>query len=132
MRAGQAGDSVFIVELGAIEVTIELPDRGPRALARLGTGDLFGEMSLLTGDPRSATLTALCETKVWELSRAAFEPILREKPEIADGLSRVMAKRRLANIMLIQDLTQQERQQAERQWPDDILSRIRRLFALPH
>lgn len=132
MREGETGDSVFIVELGAIEVAVDVPGRGPRTMARLGTGDLFGEMSLLTGDPRSATLTALCETKVWELSREAFQPILREQPAIADRLSRVMARRRLANTMLIRDLSQQERQEAEQQWPDDILSRIRRLFALPH
>lgn len=131
LREGEAGDSVFIVELGAIEVTVEIAGRGAHAMARLGTGDLFGEMSLLTGDPRSATLTALCETKVWELSRAAFEPILRERPAIADRLSRVMAKRRLANAMLIGDLTRQERREAEQRWPDDILSRIRHLFALP-
>lgn len=132
MREGEAGDSIFIVELGAIEVAVAVAERGPRTMARLGTGDFFGEMSLLTGDPRSATLTAMCEGKVWELSRDAFEPILREQPMIADRLSRIMAKRRLANTMLISSLSQQERQDAEQQWPDDILSRIRRLFSLPH
>jgi CRP-like cAMP-binding protein len=131
MREGETGDSVFIVELGAIEVAVEVAGRGPRTLARLGTGELFGEMSLLTGAPRSATLTALCETQVWELSRDAFEPILRERPEIADRLSRTMARRRLANTAAIRTLSQQERQEAEQTWPDDILSRIRRLFALP-
>jgi small-conductance mechanosensitive channel/CRP-like cAMP-binding protein len=131
MREGETGDTVFIVELGAIEVAVEVAGRGPRTLARLGTGELFGEMSLLTGAPRSATLTALCETQVWELSRDAFEPILRERPEIADRLSRTMARRRLANTAAIRTLSQQERQEAEQTWPDDILSRIRRLFALP-
>lgn len=132
MREGESGDSIFVVELGAIEVAMGMGDRGPRTMARLGTGDFFGEMSLLTGDPRSATLTAMCEGKVWELTRDAFEPILREQPTIADRLSRIMAKRRLANSMLISTLTQQERQEAEQQWPVDILSRIRRLFSLPH
>lgn len=132
MRQGESGDSIFIVELGAVEVSMIIGDKGPRTMARLGTGDLFGEMSLLTGDPRSATLTAMCESKVWELTRDAFEPILREQPTIADRLSRVMAKRRLANTMLISSLSQQEREEAEQHWPDDILSRIRRLFSLPH
>jgi small-conductance mechanosensitive channel/CRP-like cAMP-binding protein len=131
MREGEIGDSVFVVELGAIDVTVAIDGRGAHTMARLGTGELFGEMSLLTGEPRSATLTALCETKVWELSRDAMQPILREEPAIADRLSRVMARRRLANAMLIGDLTQQERRDAEQQWPDDILSRIRLLFSLP-
>jgi small-conductance mechanosensitive channel/CRP-like cAMP-binding protein len=131
MREGESGDSVFIVELGAIDVTVAIAGRDAHTMARLGTGELFGEMSLLTGEPRSATLTALCETKVWELSRDAIQPILREEPAIADRLSRVMARRRLANAMLIGDLTQQERRDAEQQWPGDILSRIRMLFSLP-
>ena len=131
MREGEAGSSVYIVELGAVEVTVDVPDRGPRIMARLGTGDFFGEMSLLTGDPRSATLTAMCETKIWELAREALEPILREQPTVADRLSRVMAKRRLANTLLISSLTEQERQEAENKWPDDMLNRIRHFFSLP-
>lgn len=132
MREGEAGSSVYIVELGAVEVTVDVPDRGPRIMARLGTGDFFGEMSLLTGEPRSATLTAMCETKIWELAREALEPILREQPTVADRLSRVMAKRRLANTLLISSLTEQERQEAENKWPDDMLNRIRHFFRLPN
>ncbi len=132
MREGESGSSVYIVELGAVEVTVDVPDRGPRIMARLGTGDFFGEMSLLTGEPRSATLTAMCETKIWELARDALEPILREQPAVADRLSRVMAKRRLANTLLISSLTDQERQEAENKWPDDMLNRIRHFFSLPH
>lgn len=131
MREGELTSSVYIVELGAVEVTIDLGERGPRTMARLGTGDFFGEMSLLTGEPRSATLTAICDTKVWELERAAFEPILRSEPAIADRLSRIMAKRRLANMNLIKSMTTQEREEAEQRWPDDMLGRIRRLFSLP-
>ncbi|MBM3524781.1 MAG: cyclic nucleotide-binding domain-containing protein [Alphaproteobacteria bacterium] len=132
MREGEFTTSLYIVELGVIDVTMNLGDRGPRTMARLGTGDFFGEMSLLTGEPRSATLTAMCETKVWELDREAIEPLLRAEPTIADRLSRVMAKRRLANTLLIKSLSAQERQDAEQQWPDDMLGRIRKLFSLPH
>jgi len=131
MREGESGSSVYIVELGAVEVTVNVPDRGPRIMARLGTGDFFGEMSLLTGEPRSATLTAMCETKIWELAREAFEPILREQPAVAARLSRVMAKRRLANTLVISSLTEQERQEAENKWPDDMLNRVRHFFSLP-
>ncbi|MBL8696959.1 MAG: mechanosensitive ion channel [Alphaproteobacteria bacterium] len=132
MREGELTSSVYIVELGAVEVSMNMGEHGPRVVARLGTGDFFGEMSLLTGEPRSATLTAMCETKIWELDRESIEPILRSEPAIADRLSRVMAKRRLANTMLLKNLTAQERQDAEQSWPDDMLGKIRRLFSLPH
>jgi small-conductance mechanosensitive channel/CRP-like cAMP-binding protein len=131
MREGEAGASVYIVELGVIDVRMSVQSHGEKTVARLGTGDFFGEMSLLTGEPRSATLVALCETKVWEVGRDVMEPILRENPALAERLGRVMARRQLANTMLIKSLTEQERLEAENSWPDAMLGRIRSFFSLP-
>jgi len=91
-----------------------------------------GELTALAAQLNGAGLSCTIHAPFMDLNPGSFEPILREQPTIADRLSRIMAKRRLANTLLISSLTHQERQDAEQQWPDDILSRIRRLFSLPH
>jgi small-conductance mechanosensitive channel len=131
LEEGESGSSLFIVELGVIEVTMLVHEHGRKTMARLGTGDFFGEMSLLTGAPRSARLTTLCETKVWELDRDVLAPLLREHPQLAERLGRVMARRQLANALLIRSLTAQEKYEAEQGWPVQMLNRIRNFFGLP-
>jgi CRP-like cAMP-binding protein len=60
-------------------------------------GDCLGEMSLLTGDPRSATVVADGEVEALELSRAVFQPLVKEHPEILTRLSELLARRQAAN-----------------------------------
>jgi hypothetical protein len=84
-----AGDSLFILAEGTVLVT----DRSGE-IARLGPGDVFGEMSLLTGEPRSATVTAAADSVLYELGKADLAPLLQTHPELAEGLGEVLARRR--------------------------------------
>jgi hypothetical protein len=63
LRQGDPGDSVFIIEQGQIEIVDERA--GGRRIAVLDSGDVFGEMALLTGEPRTATAVALDDVRVW-------------------------------------------------------------------
>jgi len=92
VREGDPGDSIYLVERGAVRVTI---GRGltARTLAGMGPGDYFGEMSLLAGEPRSATVTAETDAVVLEVGRAAFEKIVAADPALLEPITQIAAHR---------------------------------------
>ncbi len=92
IREGDPGQEMFFIESGRARV---VRGTGPRAslLAELGAGDLFGEMSLLTGAPRSATVTALSDVNLWILSQADFDALVTAYPHLSLALSRLLSER---------------------------------------
>jgi potassium efflux system protein len=87
-------NSLYIISSGVVSI-LEKDDRGYSSeLARLSTNDCFGEMSLLTGEPRSATVKALTPVETINVPKEALEPVLKAKPELSDKLAQVMADRR--------------------------------------
>lgn len=96
IRKGDPGDSLFVIVRGQAKVFLqgEIDPAAPQIL--LGPGDTFGEMSLLTGSPRSATVVAEGDVRLVEVGKAALAPLLHENPAVAEGLSRLMADRQLA------------------------------------
>ncbi len=91
-REGDAGSSLFIVESGLVRVRVNHPE-GPRTVARLRPGDLGGEMSLITGEPRSATLEAVVSTTMLELRQEAFGSILANYPVLFANLAQILSRR---------------------------------------
>src|SRR5947209_9306142 len=79
IREEDSGDSMFVIASG--EVAVSVIDGGvERNLAMLGAGDLVGEMSLMTGAKRSATVIAISPVIALEVTKAAIEPILNANP----------------------------------------------------
>lgn len=94
LRAGEAGDSMFIVAEGVIDVLVPGPDdSSARKVSRMGPGQVVGEMSLLTGEPRSATLQAATDVVAYEITRDPLVALFGTRPEIAVGISEVVARR---------------------------------------
>jgi CRP-like cAMP-binding protein len=91
-RRGEPGDRMYIVRTGSVEVSLGV---GPDSLClcRLGPGDCFGEMALLTGEPRSADVLALEDTTLWSLQRSDFDQVLHESMPLARALNRSLAER---------------------------------------
>ncbi len=73
IHEGDAGDSVFIVEQGSVTIARE----DGTELATLGEGDVFGEMALMTGEPRSATATAAETSRLWFIRKKDFDPTFK-------------------------------------------------------
>jgi small-conductance mechanosensitive channel/CRP-like cAMP-binding protein len=124
VRQGAAGDSMFVIMSGRVEVTVRAEGGAATQLAVLGPGDYFGELSLMTGAPRSATVTTLEETRLLELGKAAFRAVLAVRPELVESLGGAL-RRRLA------EREQAVAQQADRAAPEtqDMFQRIRDFFA---
>jgi type IV pilus assembly protein PilB len=94
VREGGPGDAAFVVVSGLVAVRHTDIDSGVEfLLAELGPGQMFGEMALITGHPRTATVVAAEQTSCAILERADFERALLEYPGIALALARVMADR---------------------------------------
>ena len=136
VRQGEQGDTLYLVAHGEVGVRIRVDgasrdgraqDGGApveREVARLGRGALFGEMSVLTGDPRTATVVALGDAALLAVGREAFGQILSAEPDLAQSLADVITRRRLAL----------DAARAEQQAPAlekesmNLLSRIRGIF----
>ena len=97
VRQGDAGQSMFIVCGGGASVVLE-PDR--TQVARIETGGYFGEMSLLTGDPRSASVLAIGDTSVLELDAEVFRALGAADPHAVEqvGLAAVARRAELEHI----------------------------------
>ena len=87
-RQGQAGGIAFVIASGRAEVV-----RGGRRLARLGPGDVVGELSLIDGEPRSATVKAVDDLEVLEISAKDLERLLRKAPSVRRKLLEALSER---------------------------------------
>ena len=96
---GDPGDALFIVTSGAIKIMLPSDTGDEAILATLRAGDVFGELALLDGAPRSATATALEPSETLILPRAQFRELLATEPAIRDALLASLAAelRRLTN-----------------------------------
>ena len=96
---GDPGDALFIVMSGAIKIMIPSDGGDEAILATLRAGDVFGELAVLDGAPRSATATALEATETLVLPRTQFRELLATEPAIRDALLASLASelRRLTN-----------------------------------
>ena len=87
IRKGDRGDAVFFIASGAVEVAL------PTGPVRLGSGEFFGEMALLSGRPRLADITALTYCRLLVLRKADFERFMTANPGAREAINRVAASR---------------------------------------
>jgi CRP-like cAMP-binding protein len=87
-QEGAAGNSMFLIVAGEAEIF-----KGSQRMAQLGAGEMFGEMALLTGEDRSATVLAKTPMDLYELDKTDFDAMLTHSPQLASGLSRILARR---------------------------------------
>ena len=93
VRQGEEGDSFFIIRSGRVAVSVEDARGEQTVVAHLESGDFFGEGSLLTGEPRTATITTTEDTKAILIDKTGFSDILKQNPSIAESLSVILADR---------------------------------------
>ncbi len=129
-RQGAAAHWLYIIVGGEAEVWREDTGGERRLINLLPAGSVFGEMGLLTGAPRSATVVAKTDVECFRLDKASFEDILHERHELAESLSHVLEDRQHQTDLLLQ-ASGQPADEAERAGHRaDLLQRIRRFFGL--
>ncbi len=118
---------MFILVEGLLDVYIQNQGNAIK-VAQLVPGQFFGEMSLLTGAIRSATIMASTDAVVYEITSANMTALFRRRPELLETISRVVASRKLHNSEALSKATSEE---IERQTLDEaakIMFRIKSFF----
>ncbi|HEY0080594.1 MAG TPA: mechanosensitive ion channel family protein [Pyrinomonadaceae bacterium] len=93
IREGDQGSSMFVLHRGGVEV--QITDKGrPRVVSTLREGDIFGEMALFTGEPRTANVVATEETEVLEIGHSAVKHLFDNNPDLVESLTHTIAERR--------------------------------------
>jgi len=95
IRQGDPGDSLYILHDGQVAVRLAV-DGAEREVATLKPGDFFGEMSLMTGEPRKATCAAKQDVETFVIDKSALRQVFEVRPAIAEQIASVLAKRQVS------------------------------------
>jgi CRP-like cAMP-binding protein len=129
IRQGERGDSMFILAGGIAEVFV-LKGGTPLRVGVVRAGENFGEVSLLTGEPRSATVTAQTDCEIFEIDKPAMAALFHEHPQFAEQLSETLAARRLATKSELERLEIGAAESTAGQTKENVLARLRLFFQL--
>jgi len=131
VNIGEAGDSMFLVSEGLLEVSVPHESQGHMlVVGKLVGGDFFGEMSMLTDEPRSATVTSVTETVLYQIRRQHIHDLVHNRPEIAESMTDVAAHRRLQNQNAELASDSDTPSEEHRNLKSLIMEKIHSLFAL--
>ena len=93
-KQGNAAHWLYLLAFGEAEVLYEPPGGHPQLIGSVQAGQFFGEMALVNGEARSATVMAKTDVECYRLDRASFQELLRSRPEIAAEVRRVIGARK--------------------------------------
>lgn len=93
-KQGSIAHWLYVIAFGEAEVRFEQPGRAPRVIGTVRPGQFFGEMGLLAGESRNATVVAKTDVECYRLDRASFQALLLARPELANEVSKVVAARK--------------------------------------
>jgi CRP-like cAMP-binding protein len=130
IQQGETGDSMFILVDGQANVLVER-NGSPKPIAVLNSGDCFGEMSLLTGEKRTATVMAGTDCEVVEITKEVLAKSLQENPELLDQLSKLLARRQMETEGILASEKSSDQIQAQQsKYAATFLDRLHSFFEL--
>ncbi|EAY26877.1 mechanosensitive ion channel family protein [Microscilla marina] len=104
---GEKDNSLYLVAEGRLEVLVRQKDGKNLKVAELGKGSFFGERALLTGEERKATVRALTDVLLCEISKDIIKPLLDDRQNILSQMSKILAKREIENIKKSREYAQE-------------------------
>src|SRR5205814_3396037 len=130
IREGAEGESMFVLLRGAAEVSIS-KNGTSIPVASLSSGDCFGEMSLLTGERRTATVRAETDCHVMEIGKSVMAEVLRASRDCLERLSELLAKRKMETEGVLKEaVSQGQHERKQREYKASFLHRLRIFFEL--
>jgi small-conductance mechanosensitive channel/CRP-like cAMP-binding protein len=129
VRQGDAGDALFVILSGTAVVSITDEHGGEREVARLARGEFFGEMALLTGEARTANVTAIEDLQVLVIYKEALAAMMARRPELATEIAEIVAARRVGLRAVADIRTAPPEKKAQIQsGASELLGRIKRFL----
>lgn len=89
---GDVGDCVYLLAAGQVEIKVHVPGHSDQVLSNLSEGEIFGEVSLLLHEPRTATALATTDVQTWKITRVSFQTALQQREGWAIELLVAIAK----------------------------------------
>jgi small-conductance mechanosensitive channel len=130
IEEGADGESMFVLLRGTAHVTVAKEGTNIR-VGGLRPGDCFGEMSLLTGERRSATVRAIDDCYVMEIGKSVMAEVLRDAPQCLEQLSELLARRKMENEGILKEAVIPAEQAGKaREYKASFLKRLRAVFEL--
>lgn len=126
---GETGDSMFILTEGLLNVyKVNEKTKKETRVNQVHPGEFLGEMSFLTGEPRSATIKASTDAVTYEIKKAHLLKLLDLRPEIAEAISKVAAKRSMQNLKTMENATPEEKEEQSKSLAKQILNKMKSIF----
>jgi small-conductance mechanosensitive channel/CRP-like cAMP-binding protein len=129
-RQGAEAHWLYMIIEGEAAVHVGLNGSAEREVAVLRAGDFFGEMGLLTGQKRSATVLAKTSVECYRLEKLGFQELVAKRPELAEQIAHILAKRQTELSAVREDLDQATARERMRVASNDLLGKIRDFFGL--
>jgi len=126
LRRGDPGDSMFVIYRGNVQVRLPSRDGNPQQVAELKPGNFFGEMALLTGEPRNADVITVSEVETLEIRKGVLQQLLDNNAALAEALSRTISERQVRLDEYVRAMPEEERRVKAK----TILRRIQHFFGL--
>ena len=104
IKEGMLSDCAYIIDAGQVEVSKLRPNGDKQIIGVLNENDIFGEMGLIDGFPRSATVVALEDCTISIMTQEAFNSLAQHNPEALMPILKVLAKRLRATLTLVEGL----------------------------
>ncbi len=130
---GDTAHWLYLLVSGDVEILLRSETGASRSISTLRAGSegaFFGEMGLLTGAPRSASVVAIGEVECYRLDKPDFQEILARRPAIAEEISRIMAKRKTDLAIAHEEIANSDRKRVMAQSQRELLASIRDFFHL--
>jgi CRP-like cAMP-binding protein len=131
-RAGEPADSLYLLAQGRVDVVSEARNGARHRLATLQAPAYFGEMGLLLGQPRAATVVAVGEAICYRLDKQGFDDVIRARPALAGMLADVLAERQAENVATLSALDAEVLARRGTTRKTDLMHRIQQFFGLAH
>ncbi len=130
IRQNDEGDSLYFLARGRVRVSVGHGNQLSENVAILNPGDFFGEMSLMTGEHRSATVTAITPVDCRILEKAAMQELLQRRPKLAEDISRVLAVRLEGLARAHSKLDSEEQRRARAAHEAGLMASIQKFFGI--
>jgi len=127
VRQGHAGDSFFLIRRGTVEVMVDGKNGQRVHVADLSPPAFFGEIALMTGEQRNATVLARTDVEVLEMDREAFTHLFHNHPDVTERIGEVIATRLTERRDILAALPDGDGNRARRNW---LMEKMRAVFSL--